>query len=135
MSESHYKFIRYIISGGTAAVINIFLLYLLTEFFKFWYLFSAIASFIVAFVFSFILQKFWTFGDNSKAEAHKQLAIYLFVAIVNLLVNTLLIYLLVEYLTIWYIWAQIISGATIALYSFFVYKLIFYETTHTNPKG
>ena len=135
MNEDHYKLLRYITSGGTAAFINIFLLYLLTEFFKFWYLLSTVASFIVAFIFSFILQKFWTFTDNSKARTHKQLAIYLIVAVTNLLINTSIIYLLVEYVGVWYIWAQIMSGATIALYSFFIYKLIFYETSRIDTKG
>ncbi len=135
INGKHLKILKYIISGGTAAFINIFLLYLLIEWIHYPYLRSSVFSFVVSFFVSFILQKFWTFNDNSKDGAKKQLAIYLLVAITNLGVNTLFVYLLVEYIKIWPVWAQIISGASIALYSFFIYKFIFYETPDIDPKS
>ncbi len=113
---------RYILSGGTAAFVNIGLLYIFTDVFGIWYLFSATLSFLVAFVVSFGFQKFWTFEDHSTDGLHGQAILYLFVALVNLCLNTAFVYMLVEFVHVHYVLAQIISGVVIACESFFVYR-------------
>lgn len=127
---SKKQIVRYIISGGSAAVVNLSLLYVLTEFFYIWYLVSATLAFISAFGVSFTLQKFWTFKDHKTDDIHKQLSFYLVVILVNLALNALFVYLLVEYTGIWYMFAQIISGLIIAIESFFVYKLVIFRRSH-----
>lgn len=121
---------KYIISGGTATVVNLSLLYTLTEFFHIWYLISAAVAFVGAFGVSFTLQKFWTFRDHDTEDIHKQLSLYLVVVLVNLGINTLLVYLLVEHAGLWYIYAQIISAMIIAVESFFVYKFFIFKRAH-----
>lgn len=128
------KVVRYLISGGTAAFVNVALLYLFTDIFGVWYIASAVISFILAFAVSFMLQKFWTFQDSSKDGVHKQAAAYLCVALVNLFLNTGLLYLQVEYLHIHYILSQLIASMLIAFESFFVYQIfIFREKTGKIP--
>jgi len=120
---------RYIISGGTAACIDIFILYFLTSYLKVHYLLAAIFAFMVAFFVSFILQKFWTFKNNSKKNIHRQLTFYLIVSVTNLFLNTFLMYVFVDIIHAWYILAQIFSGGIIAMESFILYQyLIFRET-------
>lgn len=128
----HAKIGRYLISGGTAAFTNIVLLFLFTDIFGIWYIASAVLAFILAFIVSFTLQKFWTFQDGSKDQIHKQAVIYLTVAVVNLLVNTGLLYLQVEYLGVYYILAQLIASAVIAVESFFVYQIFIFKKETTD---
>ena len=119
--------IKFLMSGGSAAAINIGLLYLFTDIFGIWYLFSAVMAFMIAFVASFCFQKFWTFEDHSMDAVHGQAAIYLAVAIVNLGINTGLIYIFVEFFAVHYVLAQVFSSIAIACESFFVYrKFIFH---------
>ena len=126
------RVLKYLISGGTAAAVNIGLLYFLTDTLGIWYIFSAVLAFAVAFVVSFGFQKFWTFEDHSTDGMHGQAAAYLLVALVNLGVNTALIYGFVEFLGIHYLLAQIIAGIIIACESFFVYKkFIFHDRPST----
>jgi len=122
---------RYLLSGGIALGTDLALLYLFTNIFGIWYLASAIAAFILAFAVSFLLQKFWTFGDHSREGLHIQLGVYFFVAIVNLALNTLVVYLFVEQGGLHYLVAQIAASALIAVESFFVYQHFIFKTTDT----
>ena len=74
---------KYIISGGTAAAVNLSSLYILTEFFHIWYIISATTAFIGAFAISFTLQKFWTFKDHETEGMHKQLSLYFIVILIT----------------------------------------------------
>lgn len=122
------RFVKYLISGGTAAAVNIGLLYVFTDIFGIWYITSAVMSFVAAFFVSFIFQKFWTFEDRSTDNMHGQAAVYLVVTTTNLCLNTALIYGFVEFIHIHYLFAQIIAGGIIACESFFVYRKFIFRT-------
>jgi len=119
------KIVRYVISGGTAAFVDLSLLYVFTDIFGIWYILSSIVAFLIAFIVSFTLQKFWTFKDNSRENISSQVIIYLVVTSLNLGLNTLGIYAFVHYLTFYYLAAQIIVSLFIAVESYFVYHLVF----------
>ena len=70
------RLLRYLVAGTVAAVVDFGLLYLFTEKGGLHYLTSAMLAFIVAFIVSFLLQKFWTFQDDSMEKMHSQVAIY-----------------------------------------------------------
>ena len=68
LSSSHptqMRIVRFLISGSSAAGINLGTLFVLTHFFDVWYLLSSVVAFSVSFFVSFTLQKFWTFNDAS----------------------------------------------------------------------
>ena len=117
--------LTFLVAGGIGAGTNILLLYILTSIFGWWYLLSATISFIIAATLSFYLQKFWTFDNNSRDKIRGQLAIFFFVSFMNLLANDAIIYLLVEYASIWYVFAQVCASALVAIWSFFIYKRLF----------
>lgn len=126
--QKYYGLFKYLVSGGSAAVVSLGTLYLLTEYAHFHYLLSAVLSFIVAFFVSFLLQKFWTFQNKGREDMHVQLAAFLLVSLGNLALNTLLIYTFVEVFHLWYLLAALISGGLIAVESFFIYRyFIFVE--------
>ncbi len=125
--QKYKVYIKYLISGGTAASVDLILLFLFTHFLGFHYLISAILAFMIAFFVSFYLQKFWTFRDNRKEIIYGQMAVYLTVALVNLGLNTGLMYLFVEYLRVWYLLAQVMAGAMIAVESFLIYRFFIFN--------
>lgn len=124
---AHAKIMRFLISGGSAAFTNLGLLYVFTDLCKIWYILSAVMAFIVAFIVSFSLQKLWVFGDRSTQDMHRQLVIYLIVALINLGLNTLFLYALVEYAHVHYLIAQVITSAALAFESFFAYKFLIFK--------
>jgi putative flippase GtrA len=120
------KLLRYLVSGGTATMSDLVLLYAFTDFMHIWYVISVALAFIVAFMISFVAQKFWTFQDHSLDKIHTQGSIYFVVAVVSLAVNTYAVYFLVTYIHLYYIIAQIIVSALIAVANYVIYsKFIF----------
>lgn len=118
----HRQIIKFLIAGGTSTSIDIFIFTVLTYWVGLWYITASISSFIIAFWVSFGLQKFWTFRDKNVEKFMKQTYLYFIVAIVNLGISTLLIYLFVDYIHIHKFISKIIANAIIAAESFFVYR-------------
>jgi dolichol-phosphate mannosyltransferase len=111
----HYKndvikeFVKFGIVGGIGTLVNIAILYLLTEKAGVYYLISAIFSFIVAMSSNFILNKFWTFKENIKWEIGKKYFQFVLVSISALLVNLFFLYIFTEIFGIYYIISQILA--------------------------
>lgn len=104
-------------------------LYAFTEWLGLWYLLSSVCSFIIAFIFNFSMQKWWAFrGEHDKSVKH-QLVLFLLVNLGNLVLNSIGLLSLVEYFHLWYMGAQLIMSALLAIGSFFLYsKVVFFET-------
>ncbi|MDP3735697.1 MAG: GtrA family protein [bacterium] len=119
--------LRYLISGGTALAVNLGLLAFFIEIFGLWYLLAAVLAFTVALCVSFALQKFFTFADHARTTGvlTRQFSIYTTIALINVALNTILMYLLVERLVLHYLVSQVVASGTIALYSFFIYRAVF----------
>lgn len=117
---------KFFISGGTAAVVNIGSFTFFTRVMHIWYVYASVAAFVVAFLFSFLMQKYWTFQEQSLSRVRRQLAMHLGVSLVGLSVNTALVYSFVEYVGIHDILSQILSGVIIAIVNFFVYRHIIF---------
>ena len=81
--KKNSRFIKYCVGGGFAFLADLSLLYVLTEYFGFWYLWSATLSFIISAIVNYAIQKLWTFKDKNKAVT-KQLLAFLSIQIVGL---------------------------------------------------
>ncbi len=121
------KIIKFIISGGTAALVNFSLLYSFTDILGLWYLLSSVLAFIISFFVSFYLQKFWAFGDKNKDVLYRQLILCLSIALFNLAVNTVLMYVLVDLFGLWYMLAQFFIIGLIATWNFMAYKFFVFN--------
>lgn len=114
-----YVGLRYFITGGTAGVTDLVVLYLLNSFFGIHYLVSAIIAFIVAFIVSFTGHKFWTFKSH-RERTHYQVVLYFVASMFGLILNTLLMYIFVDHFHVQVILSQIIVGLLVACVSFFI---------------
>jgi putative flippase GtrA len=123
------RVVRYGLSGILALTTNVGLLFVCVRWLGFGYLMGTTIAFIGTVIVSFLLQKFWTFDDRSSDGVHYQLSWYLLLSFLNIFVNALLMYSFVGILHINYLLAQILSSGTIAVYGFFVYRVIFSRTT------
>lgn len=118
--------LRYFIAGGTAGVTDLILLYAFHHVFGIHYLLSAIIAFIIAFFMSFTFHKFWTFRSHDE-KTHKQMIMYLFSSLFGLFLNTLLMYVFVDFFGVGVILSQIIVGLLVAVCSFFISRNIVFK--------
>lgn len=117
-----FRLIRYLISGGTAAASNVVFLFLLVQYGGMYYVYASVLAFVLSIAVSFTLQKFWTFRDDPLHDMHRQFARYLLVILFGLTLNTILIYFFVEVTALWYVLAQILTTAVIAVINYFFYR-------------
>ena len=121
------RVVRYLVSGGTATVVNFAVLYSFTEFLHVWYIISSIVAMGAGFITSFILQKFWTFSNTSLERVPVQFQLHVLLGLSNVAVNTLVLFILVEHFHVWYMVAQFISGAGLAVINYTVYRLFIFH--------
>ena len=102
--------LKYYVVGAIGVLVNLGLLYSLTEFVGLWYLVSYIIAISVSITLNFTFNKFWTFSDSKNSQ--RTLVIYLKFVGVSLLgmgIQLGSVYLLVETLLVYYMLAALIS--------------------------
>ena len=102
--------VKYYIVGASGVLVNLGLLYSLTEFVGLWYLVSYIIAISVSITLNFTFNKFWTFSDSKNSQ--RTIVIYLKFVGVSLLGMGIQLgsaYLLVESLSVYYMLAALIS--------------------------
>jgi putative flippase GtrA len=129
---NRYVVLRYLISGGTAGVTDLVILYLLNSFFGMHYLLSAILAFILAFCVSFTAHKFWTFKSHEEST-HYQVVLYMGTSLFGLFLNTLLMYIFVDHFHLKVILSQIIVGFMVASVTFFISRNIVFKYQPKQP--
>ncbi|MEK7606204.1 MAG: GtrA family protein [Patescibacteria group bacterium] len=114
--------VRFLVSGGTAAGLLLGILFVLHEIAGLWYVLASTIAFGIAVIASFLLQKFWTFRDNSRHMVHRQFVLFVLLALFNMGANALLIYTFTDIFHVWYIFSQIAASLIVAVWSFFIYR-------------
>lgn len=122
--EFWYQPLRYLVSGLVGALVNLLLMYSLVEWLQIWYIYAGTIAFLLSSLVGFTLHKLWTFRNYSRHYVSRQLLMYVMIGVVNIGLNTLIIFLLVEHFHFWYLLAQILSSAFIAVAGFFIYRRI-----------
>lgn len=126
--ESWELFLRYCLVGGTATIVDFGLLYILTEYAGFWYMFSASISFIGGAITNYLLNRAWTFKNNDKRIA-RQLAIFLIIAVIGIFINNTILYIGVEFFGLWYMLAKAFSTAITLNWNFLGHKYLTFKNS------
>ncbi|MBI2629913.1 glycosyltransferase family 2 protein [Candidatus Pacearchaeota archaeon] len=103
------EFFKFAIVGGIGTLVNVVILYLLTEKAGIYYIISAIFSFVIAMTSNFILNKIWTFEESIKSETAKKYLQFGLVSTTALLINLIFLYLFTEIFGVYYIISQILA--------------------------
>jgi len=114
---------KYLVSGCSAALVE-YVVFLVLNYLSAIVLISNSVSFISGLTISFILNKIWVFSNKEKSKF--QLIAYLALALINLMISNVLIWLLVEDLNIPSIISKLLAMGIIAIWNYgFFSKFIF----------
>ena len=69
MKDIYKKFIKFAICGSLGAVINFSFTFFFTQFLHWWYMFSLLIATIIAMIFNFYMNNYWTFADMKSCTA------------------------------------------------------------------
>lgn len=123
----HKIAVKYLFAGGAAVAVNLSVLYVFTDLFGVWYVGSSVIAFCVSLATGFSLQKFWTFRDGSMRHIKRQMVMYTAVGVLNVILGPTLLYLVVETFGIWYLTAQFLVMAALAVESYFLNRFITFK--------
>ena len=102
--------IKYYVVGAIGVVVNLGLLFFLTEFVGIWYFLSYTIAISVSITSNFILNKFWTFKDSINSKNAVLMYIkFVSVSFLGMGIQLGSTYALVESLSVYYMLAALIS--------------------------
>lgn len=116
------QILKFGVVGGLAFVIDYALLYLLTEFLNIHYLVSSIISFSVSVIFNYILSIKWVFDVNKNQDV-KEFIIFIVLSIIGLGINSLIMYIMVDLMNVYYMASKIVATAVVMVYNFITRKI------------
>ncbi len=111
------------IVGGTAFVIDFVFLYFFREFCHFSVLISNTLSFCISVIYNYIASVKWVFDVNKEKNAKKQFIIFIVFSVIGLLLNDLIMWLSVDFLSIYYLLAKIIATFIVMIFNFVTRKI------------
>ena len=112
---------KFYIVGGSGTVVNLGIVYILTQFAGVWYLLSACAGIAVSVTTNFLGNKAWTF--KTKGESLKLYSGFWASSILGIAIQLSLLYVLVQYFGVWYLGAAFISIIVASLCNFTLSKM------------
>jgi len=121
------QFVKYFFVGGFAFIIDISILYLLTEFLYFHYLISAIFGFIAGLVVNYILSIKWVFDSRNIENQKIEFGIFTLIGIIGLALNELFLWLFTDLLYFHYLISKIMTVALIFLWNFGMRKYLLFR--------
>lgn len=124
-----FRILRYLSSGCVGIVVNLGLLYVFVDVFGAHYLLGSFLAVSVSTITGFLLQKYWTFESRQREGAGKQFAQYVAVAVLNIGLNTLIVFTLVDFMSFHHLPAQFVGAAVVAVSSYVIYKKIIFRKT------
>lgn len=121
------QFLRFCLVGGSSTILQLSLLYLLTEVTRIHYLISSAIAFIISVAYSFCLHRVWTFEVNF-GKISSQLSVFYTIYISTLIGNSIGLYILVEFFSVYYLLAQWIMILFFGIINFLLSKYITFAT-------
>lgn len=119
--------VKFLITGFCSGTVDLVFLFIFYDLFSWPIVFSTTLAFIMSFLFSFSLQKFWTFRNLGFGHFAGQFALYMTNVFIGLNLNGFLMHLAVTRYGIWYLLAQVMVNVTLGIYNFFIYKFIIFR--------
>ena len=120
------QFLRYLVVGGVAFVVDFGVLVLLTEVLSLHYLTSAAVAFCCGLVINGILSITWVFDTRSLGSKKTEFTIFSVIGVVGLGWNELLMYLGTDVVGLDYRLSKLITVAIVLFWNFGMRKLILF---------
>lgn len=130
MKHLSLQFIRFLVVGGVCLVLNLSLLYVLTDKLGLHYLLSCCIVVLLVNYVGFQLNKLFTFTRQSpyiKGETIMQFIKYNAVSVVSFVLAVGQMYVLVDFFGMWYIYASAVSSVVMAFINFGMHKYFTYK--------
>ncbi len=118
MSQTVTQAAKYLVVGGTCTIIDIGLLYILTEYVGLYYLLAAALSFTTGVTLNYFLCTGWIFEKSKIKNKGVEIALYFIISIIGLLINIIVIWLLTNFFILHFMLSKIMATALTLIWNF-----------------
>lgn len=122
------QFIRYVVVGGMAFVVDYGALFLLAHYAGLHYLAAASLSYLLGMVCNYLISVNWVFDFRRVTQWQREFVIFFLIGIAGLILNGFAISLLVEGLGLAYMAAKLVAAALILFFNFGARKMLLFST-------
>jgi putative flippase GtrA len=123
--------LKYLVVGGFCTVIDFLLLYLLVEKLFVNYVLASAISFSISVIVNYVLCTIWIFKTHTVKDKYKEFLFYLIISLVGLSINSGLIWLLTENLSLQFMVSKVVATPIVLLWNFLARKYFL----HTNKSS
>jgi len=121
------QFFRYNVVALLATTLDFSLFIILSDIFQIWYVLSTFISAFIGGVVAFFLERNWTFVSKEGKISHQAIK-YLLVWTMSIVLNTIGLYLIVEYFNIDTVISKLIVSATVGIgFNFLMHNLFVFK--------
>lgn len=113
--------LKFLSVGGLCAGLSLIMMYLLTSRAGINYLIATVITIVVTNFIGFALNKFYTFKTHQKLF-WREMWKYYSVMLSSYMINIMLMYLLVDFINIWYIYASMILIVLLTPYNYLLHR-------------
>jgi len=122
------QFFRYIFVGGIATIVDWAILFYATEFGGLHYILSAVLSFFGGLATNFVLSKLLVFSaSEARTGMFMEFVGYALIGAVGLGLTVLIMYVLTEMLSVYYMLSKVIATFVVLFWNFIARKKLVYE--------
>ncbi len=118
LQDLRAQFLKYVVVGGLAFLVDAGLLYVLTAFGGVFYLVSAALSFAAGLVVNYLLSRFWVFDQRSFRNTTVEFSIFAFIGVVGLFLTQLLMWGFTAKAGFNYMMSKCFAAGAVLLWSF-----------------
>lgn len=126
--KTHLQFMRYILVGALAFVVDFSFLFICTDLVGIHYLISASIGFIMGLIINYLLSIKWVFNRRNVENKLLEFQIFSIIGFFGLFLNEYLLWLFTDYFLIYYLFSKILAAIIILLWNFFARKFILFNS-------
>lgn len=126
------EFLRYTVVGGSAFILDFGTMCLFKELvFRGEHLFFAVfIGYLIGLVYNFLLSNWYVFKNGFEKIKGKEIMSFIIFAVIGIIglgLTEILMYLFVNMMALWYIFAKIISAGIVLFWNYIARKVILYR--------
>jgi len=118
---------RYTCVGGIAFLVDIFTLFVLTDFFGMYYLISAIIAFLVGLITNYSGSVLWVFSRRTLRSRYLEFVSFSLIGLGGLALNEFFLWFFTEKIAIHYLLSKTISAFFVYLFNFTSRKVVLFR--------
>tara|TARA_Y100000031_G_C8148143_1_gene351008 strand:+ start:66 stop:509 length:444 start_codon:yes stop_codon:yes gene_type:complete len=126
-NKTIFQLIRYTCVGGIAFLFDFGTLFILTYFFSFHYLLSAVIGFTLGLSINYVLSIWWVFSNSTFKNRRVEFLFFTIIGIIGLGLNELSIWSFTDLLHLHYLVSKLYATIIVYLWNFFARKYLLFN--------